>query len=129
MQLKNAVIFLFVVSLFTVMINSSGIFDVQIAHQNLTAPDVSRVEDLTNQPATASEPGIIGSVVSGIAGFAFSVFTSLFAVVFSVIGVEPALTAWGVPQVMRTMLYGMLSLIAVIAGVMLLSGRSDKGVS
>lgn len=129
MQLKNAIVLLVGFSLFVVMLNTSGLFNVKLSSQDVTTPSTSMVTDLTATPSTASEPNIIGSIASGIAGFAFSMFTGLFSWVFTVIGVEPLLIAYGVPSYMATMLEGMLSLIAIIALIMILANRSDKGVS
>ena len=129
MQLKNALVLLVGFSLFTVMLNASGLFAVDLASQDIQTLDESDVTELTNTPSTTSEPNVIGSIVTGITGFAFSMFTSLFSFVFSVIGVEPILLAYGVPQYMATLLEGMLSLITIIALILLLANRSDKGVS
>jgi len=133
MQLKNAIIFLVGFSAFAVMMNSSGLYAVNLQHQNITTLNTSYVTDLTSVPSSSSAAEAAGGVAAGFigaaAGFAFSMFTSLFSWVFTVIGVQPMLIAYGIPLPMAIMLESMLMLTAVIALIFIVANRSDKGVS
>jgi len=133
MQLKNAIIFLVGFSAFSVMLNATGILSYQLPHQNISTLDSAYVTELTDVPATSSSQDIVGGAVSGIVGvatgFAFSMFTSLFSWVFTVIGVQPMLIAYGVPLPMAIMLESMLTLITIFSLIFVLANRSDKGVS
>ena len=133
MQLKNAIIFLVGFSAFAVMMNSSGLYAVNLQHQNISTLNTSYVTDLTDVPSSSSAAETAGGVAAGFigaaAGFAFSMFTSLFSWVFTVIGVQPMLIAYGIPLPMAIMLESMLMLTAVIALIFIVANRSDKGVS
>ena len=133
MQLKNAIIFLVGFSAFAVMLNASGLYAVNLQHQNISTLDSSYVTDLTDVPATSSSQDVIGGTMAGFvgaaAGFAFNMFTSLFSWVFTVIGVQPMLIAYGIPLPMAVMLESMLTLISIFSLILLVANRSDKGVS
>jgi hypothetical protein len=129
MQLKSALVFLIGFSLFAIMLNSSGLFSINLSTQDTSTINQTRITDLTATPAKAGGVDVIGGAASLIIGTAVSVFTSLFSIVFTIIGVEPFLLSYGIPQYMATMLESMLTLIAIIGLIMMLSGRSDKGVS
>lgn len=133
MQLKNAIIFLVGFSAFAVMLNSSGLYAVNLQHQNISTLDTSYVTELTDTPSSSASQDVIGGAVAGVvgsaAGFAFSMFTGLFSWVFTVIGVQPMLISYGIPTPMAIMLESMLTLTAVIALILLVANRSDKGVS
>ena len=138
MQLKNAIIFLVGYSAFAVMLNASGIFmhdstNINLQHQNISTLNSSYVTDLTDVPSSASAAETAGGVAAGFigaaAGFAFSMFTSLFSWVFTIVGVQPMLIAMGIPLQMAIMLESMLMLTAVIALIFIVANRSDKGVS
>ena len=133
MQLKNAIIFLVGFSAFAVMLNSSGLYAVNLQHQNISTLNSSYVTDLTDVPAASSSQDVIGGAMAGFvgaaAGFAFNMFTSLFSWVFTVIGVQPMLIAYGIPLPMAVMLESMLTLISIFSLILLVANRSDKGVS
>ena len=129
MLLRNAIIFLITVSLFAVALNATGIFSVRLSHQNITAPDIAMVQEITDQPATASDPGIIGNIFGIAGGFIFGIFKSLFSIVFSILGVEGMLQAYNIPAPMITVIEGLLMTIAIISLILLIANRSDKGMS
>lgn len=130
MKLHKAIIAIFAFSLFMAAINQSGIFSSTMpVNDGMTGFNETVVTDLTRptQDDDTGGSGFFDTIFAG-AGFLGTSLEIIEQIVLSILNIDDVLHDYGVPDVLITVFYQMLILIAVLGLMKLVLGRGDKSI-
>ena len=127
MKLNKAILAIFAFSLLMTALNTAGIFNAKMpVNANISISD-ARITDLTQ--STNEVTGISDVDASlGLFDFLLTSIKTLQDIIFSIRNINYVLIAYGIPEELIPLFYGMLILITVMGLMKLILGRSDKGI-